>query len=361
MGRLAFFALVLTGIVWLTQALQLLDLIVNRGQSGGIFLNLAAYMMPSVLAIVIPIAFFCALLYALNRMKGESELIIYFSTGLSRWAVARPVMMVASIVALLVLALNLWLTPIGLRALQASVFELREDLAGAILTDGTFNVPVAGLTVFIRERVSASELNGIMVHDNRDRSAPVTYMAEQGSLVRTQDGAQLIMVNGNLQQKGEKPGAISVLYFDKYSFDLSEFTQITNVIAYKPNQRPFMELLDPDTHANSERDAQKFVKELHTRISTPFIVFTYAAIVLAALVGGPFRRRGAGWRITYAIIAALVMRLGALAITNALPSSPGLVPILYIWIVLWTGGALAFLSDLSALKERISPQVAVEG
>jgi lipopolysaccharide export system permease protein len=37
-GPTALFALILTAVVWLTQSLRLLDLVINRGQSAPTFL-----------------------------------------------------------------------------------------------------------------------------------------------------------------------------------------------------------------------------------------------------------------------------------------------------------------------------------
>ena len=54
------FTVVLTLVVWMTQSLRLLDLVINRGQSGAIFAYLTLLMVPSMLVIILPIAFFGA-------------------------------------------------------------------------------------------------------------------------------------------------------------------------------------------------------------------------------------------------------------------------------------------------------------
>ena len=68
-----------------------------------------------------------------------------------------------------------------------------------LLREGVFNNPAPGMTVYLRERGADGEFRGILVHDNRDRENPVTYMAERGALVVSESGPRVVMVNGNQQ------------------------------------------------------------------------------------------------------------------------------------------------------------------
>ena len=65
------------------------------------------------------------------------------------------------------------------------MLDIRADLGAAILNEGQFNTPVQGLTVFIRELEPDGQIHGILVHDNRDRKRPTTYLAESGVLAQT--------------------------------------------------------------------------------------------------------------------------------------------------------------------------------
>src|ERR1043166_7466648 len=66
-GPFLLFTLVLTLVVWMTQSLRLLDLVITRGQSAGFFLYLTMLILPSLLVVIAPIAFFGAALYALKK------------------------------------------------------------------------------------------------------------------------------------------------------------------------------------------------------------------------------------------------------------------------------------------------------
>ncbi|HEY1708625.1 MAG TPA: LptF/LptG family permease, partial [Rhizomicrobium sp.] len=95
-GPTALFALLMTTVVWLTQSLRLLDLVINRGQSAATFAYLTLLILPSLLVIILPIAFFAGTLYALNKLSTDSELVVMWASGYSRAQLALPVFVTAA-------------------------------------------------------------------------------------------------------------------------------------------------------------------------------------------------------------------------------------------------------------------------
>ena len=81
LGPFLLFTLLLTLVVWMTQSLRLLDLVINGGQSASTFAYLTLLMVPNLLVIIVPIALFGAALYTLNRLNTESELVVMWSAG----------------------------------------------------------------------------------------------------------------------------------------------------------------------------------------------------------------------------------------------------------------------------------------
>ena len=81
----------LTGIVWVTQALRQIDLITNKGQSLLVFLSITGLTTPSLVAIIAPVALFAGVIYCLNKLNGDSELVVMSAAGISlRPAAAVP-------------------------------------------------------------------------------------------------------------------------------------------------------------------------------------------------------------------------------------------------------------------------------
>src|ERR1700733_604906 len=167
-GPVALFIFLLTSVVWLSQSLRLLDLVINRGQSAPTFLYLTVLMLPSLLVVILPIAFFAGALYGLHKLNADSELVVMSAAGFSRRQMLVPVLAVATIMMTVTYLCSLYLMPLGQRLMKEKEIDIRSDIGAAILNEGQFNTPAAGLTVFVRELSPEGQLRGILVHDERD-------------------------------------------------------------------------------------------------------------------------------------------------------------------------------------------------
>src|SRR5260370_21381294 len=74
---------VLTGIIWITQALRQIDLLTSKGQTILIFFIMTSLALPSLVAIIAPVALFGGVLYTLNKLNGDSELVVMAASGAS--------------------------------------------------------------------------------------------------------------------------------------------------------------------------------------------------------------------------------------------------------------------------------------
>ena len=334
-GPFALFTLILTMVVWLTQSLRLLDLVINRGQSALVFLYLTLLILPSLLVVIMPIAFFAAALYALYRLHNDSELIVMWAAGVSRVQLAIPVLIAAFGTMALTYLCTLYLMPAGQRAMNDMVFDIRADIGAAILQEGVFTTPSEGLTVFIRNFDLSGQINGILVHDNRDPLRPLTYIAQSGTLVQTPDGARLIMQNGNIQQREDGGRRLSVLSFDRYVFDLDQYASPQRGTARETSERFLPELLYPEFADRPEFEGQEALRNLyfaeaHNRLSVPLYCIAFALIALAATTAGHQTRSSYALRLLGASTGAAALRMIGYGAQGAVSHNPSLVVLLYL-------------------------------
>lgn len=316
-GPLLLATLALTGIIWLTQALRLLDVIIAQGQGAGTYFFLTLLSIPSVLTLVLPISLFIGVLYSLHRLYSDSELVVMFSAGISRWGVAKPLLMLTALVSVAIMALSVYIAPAGLREVKKRLYEIRADFASAMIREGAFNNPINGLTVYVRNRKLNGTIEGILVHDNRDPIEPVTYMAETGNMVFSNSGPRLVMFNGNIQRASKEDGetSLSLLYFDKYTYDLSQFASGTSTQYYEGRERYLTDLLWPDpddVYAANYRP--RLLAEAHDRLAGILYPFMLTFIALASLISAEFNRRGYAFRLGVAAVLALGARLVSLVL-----------------------------------------------
>lgn len=343
LGPFVLLTLSLGGVIWLTQSLRFVDWIFNKGLSTGFFFYLSSLILPGVLAIVLPISLFAAILYSYHRLSAESELVVMASSGLGPAGLARPALLLSLAVTLAGYGLTLYLMPLGQRTFGALKMDISADLSQVLLKEGTFNTVARGLTVYIRERAGSGELRGILVHDSRDPERPTTMLAERGILTGSAAGPRLVLVKGNRQEIEHRGRQLSLLHFDRYSLDLTQFVQHRYGGWLSAKERYLDELFWPGDSAQARRDAARFRAAGHGRIAEPLFAVVLALVALAAILGGRPDRRALTRRVWLAVAVGLIVRLLEPAFVNLAVKQPALVPLIYLDLALPLALAGVFL------------------
>jgi lipopolysaccharide export system permease protein len=334
-GPVALFAFLMTGVVWLEQALGYLDYIINRGQSATTFVYLTMLLIPTLLVIILPLAFFFGSLYALSRLQSDSELVVMASVGFSRWQMATPVLIGATLVMALTYACDLYLMPAGQLALNAMRADIQANIGSTVLNEGTFNTQVKGLTVFIREIDNQGGLHGALVHDNRNLKAPVTYLAESGQVVQTPAGNRLVMQNGTIQWARKQGARLDSMKFERYVFDLDQFVSKTAQTSTNTNERFLPQLLSPPADMKPKL-RKAFIAEGHNRLTAPLYAFPFALIALLAVIRGRRARGAHVLRMTAACVVAVVLRISGYGVQGLASSNNSLIFLFYVLPLLGT-------------------------
>jgi lipopolysaccharide export system permease protein len=240
--------------------------------------------------------------------------------------------------------------PAGYRSMKEQVVEIRADMAASLLEEGNFNIPVEGLTVYIRSAPPGGDLRGILIHDSRDLERPRTYMAERGVMVRRATGPHLVLDSGTIQWMNEDAGELTTLDFDQYTFDLSPYMEETGSYVRDLSERYLSELFDPDiTVPWVQRNLGRLTAEGHNRIASPLYALAFALIAYVAVVQAGFSRRGAARQVAAAVVAVILIRLAGFGVQGAAGSNPSLNPLQYVlpllaiavpvlWIAGWLPG-----------------------
>lgn len=353
----------LAALVWLTQSLRFIELVLDRGLSLAVFLELTGLLLPSFFAVILPITTFVVVLFTYVRLNADRELVVMRAAGLSDWRLARPALLLAGLATGFCLLLQLWLVPVSHAAFRAWQFEIRNEMAAILLQEGVFSSLGDDLTVYARRRESDGTLRGILVHDTREPGAPVTIMAEEGRLSTAAAGPRVTLLNGVRQQlepaRDGQPPRLSTLSFAENSLDLASSSRSEpEAVRNRDSRERFVgELLNPDPTENlPERDIRKFRAEAHGRMSSPFTALAFAMVGLAAALASSFRRHG-DWRpavIGVGVVVAL-LALG-LSIGNLAARDNRFIPLIWLHTAVPAVVSAWVLSGSSGLpRRRIQP------
>jgi lipopolysaccharide export system permease protein len=281
----------LTALIWLTQSLRFVDLVVNRGLSLFVFVHLTSLLIPSFVAVILPITTYVVIQFVYQRMATDRELTVMRAAGLSPWALGRPALAVALLATLAGYVLSLWAVPAATSDFKAFQWEIRNRLAAFLLQDGVFTPLSDKLTVYVRSRDQDGSLRGILVDDARDATAHATILAERGRLLDGPHGPLVVLFDGSRQVIDHQTGRLDILTFKQNQLDLNDATSKEDAVRPTDmSEQPLGALLDP--HPYFDRDRSKWKAEGYRRLTEPLTTLSYAMVGLFSALGGIFRRHG---------------------------------------------------------------------
>jgi lipopolysaccharide export system permease protein len=353
-------AATLTCAIWLTQSLRFVELIVNRGLTIGTFFYLTLLLLPSFLWLLLPISLFAAVLFTYLRLTTDSELVVMRSFGRSPMQLALPGIALAGAVSATCYALAFYFLPLAYRDFKDLEFTVRNDFAGLMLREGSFNPIAPGMTVYVRMREASGDLIGILLHDNRKADAPVTMVAERGRLAVADGGPRVVLVSGNRQELDRATGRVRILYFDRYSVDIGRIGERTADRWREPRERFMHELFGS---ARDDADRGRLRAEGHNRLVAPLLPVSMTLVAIAALLAGDHNRRGQNRRVVAAVVLAAALQASNLSMQNVVTKWPAAVPLLYAnallpmllagwWLARGTPAWIARLPALLAAPRR---------
>jgi lipopolysaccharide export system permease protein len=333
----------LSTTVWMTQALRAFDLVTGQGQSVGTFFRITVLLLPGLATIVSPIAILIAVIYTFDSLNLDSELVVINASGAPQKTLLKPVLLMGLIGAVFMAMMTLYFTPLSLRLWRTLITDVRAGIVTTILREGQFMKISEGLTFHLRRRSPDGSLEGIFVSDDSSPENTVTYLAEDGIILDNPLGTFLIMRDGTIQRRNKSDGAISMIEFSSYAFDLSTFASRSNVPAFRPVERSTTYLMSPNPEDRYyQQYPEQFYAELYNRLSAPLYAFVFAVLPLAYLSQAESVRNGRGLTIAAAALFAISVRLFGYYLGSAAETSFFVIPLLFL-LPIGTAAAAATL------------------
>ncbi len=324
----------LVALIWLTQSLRFVELVVNRGLTFWVFLQLTGLLVPSFVAIILPITTFVVVQFVYQRMAGDRELTVMRAGGQSPIKLARPALALALVAMATCFVLNISVVPPSLAAFREFQFEIRNRIAAFLLQEGVFTPVSDDMTVYVRKRDQDGTLHGILVDDARQPNSHATILAERGRLVESDGPPRVLLEKGSRQEIDRQTGRLDVLTFTENTIDLAQSGKGDETRLRDPTEMSMGELLHPSAGSLAERDLGKAVVEAHKRLATPFTAVSFALVALVAVLTGSFRRHGGLLRPLAGVLGVVALLAIGLAVGNLASRDTRLVPLIWVQAIL---------------------------
>lgn len=196
-----------------------LERVVAGSLTSDVIMALLGLEVLRVLAVLLPAAFFFAILYTLGRMYRDSEMTALASCGVSTARIYRAFLFSAVPLTLLVIWLSFWVRPWASQSIE-EIRSLQEAAANiASIAAGRFNELNQGNLVFYAEKLSPDQAQMRNVFVQNRQHGKLGLINAQGGYqeVDAKTGEQFVVLTDGHRYEGE-PGQLnySITRFEKY-------------------------------------------------------------------------------------------------------------------------------------------------
>ncbi|HEX7637829.1 MAG TPA: LPS export ABC transporter permease LptF [Burkholderiaceae bacterium] len=257
-----------------------------------IFTLLALQTLPTILAL----SLFVGVIITLGRMYRESEMAIWFSSGIGLARFIRPVLATSWPVIVLIAGLMLFVWPwsYGQYNELRQRFEQRADVLRA--APGQFQTSADGHRVFFVEKAGAAQAGGGRnVFILNDLGSKESVAVSQSGRLENDDGQRvLVLDSGHMQQTDKATGEHTHVEFEHYRVKAGDAAPPSN--APSPRAVDTAELLMTGGPA--------YMGELTWRIG--LILGATNLLFMAISLAATNPRRPSNWSLLFALLAFVV-------------------------------------------------------
>jgi lipopolysaccharide export system permease protein len=326
----AFVSAILLGIIVFTQLIRLLGESVSGLLAVEGVMALVGFRALNYLPILLSVSLYLSVLLTLTRSYRDSEMVVWFSSGigLTRWI--RPVMgfavPVVSVIALLSFVLAPWAKQ------KAEEFKTRLDTRDdvTLATPGAFRESKQADRVFFLENVDAknNRVGNIFVQSVQNGKEG-TMVAKEGVQETAPNGDRfLVLFNGTRYEGIPGQADFKLVEFDRYAVRI----EAVEIKESQPNYKSFSTFYLIQ-HPNSWN-----ISELEWRIGLPLSALILAMLAIPLSFVNP--RAGRSLNLLMAIVIYMAYN-NMLGVATAWVGQGRIGPVAGLWAV--HGGMLVLL------------------
>ncbi len=355
--------LIFTMVLLVGRLMKLVDMVVNKGVSLIDISILFGTLLPSFLSISLPLAFLMGIMIGLGRMSADSETIALKAAGISLANIARPIIALSLIFALLSGFAGLWLKPWGYRAFRDQVFEITKKKATVGFQPQVFMKQFENIVLYANSLDNRSgEMADLFIVEESATTTSLIF-AERGNIIADEhnDTVTFRLHDGVIHRQPQSDiDKYQLIHFSNYdvqpdleSYDESNVTTVKQR-TLRPKELPTRKLLAALTEGNGKQNALK--AELHNRLCTPIAPLLFALFGLPFSIQSHRSGRSGGFVIGLVIYICYYIQL---SIAETITAESGVSPYLSFWLP----HGLLFIAGLYCLyqssRERTNPLVNV--
>ena len=255
-------------IIWITQAVRLLDLIGEEGNSITTYFLYILSILPKFFSRISIIIFFISFVVTISKFEEHNELRALWFSGLEKKKFINYLLRSTVIFVLILIIIRCFIVPHFSNYSRYLLLNTGVGAIGPLLKQNNFNNPLKKITIYVGKKNQINELEDIILFEDGE-DLKKTIIAKSGAVINENNKNLLVLVDGSIQEE-RKDKKISILDFDKTTLDLSQYNKKT-IEYYKFNEMLFFELIKKYNNKTNGQISQ-VIGELNDRIVMPLFI-----------------------------------------------------------------------------------------
>ncbi len=216
-----------TFIMLLDKLLDLLDLIVSKGVPMRIVAEIFILLLPSMIAVVIPMGVLAGILIAVSRLSGDLEITAMKANGISIYNLIFPLGLVALLIAAILVIFNNSVLPDANHVARNLLLDIGTMRPTAQIEPGMFVDEIDNYRIFVQEKDDLTgKLLGVIIHSNTPGAPARTITAMEGTMEPVgANHLRLTLEDGQMHEK-DRVNGYRYSTFSTYIIDIARSEEL---------------------------------------------------------------------------------------------------------------------------------------
>mgnify|MGYP006099321271 FL=1 len=207
-------------IIWVFQAVNYLDIIVEDGRDYGVYLNYTLLNFPKIISKIIPFAAFFSFSYILQKYESNNELMIFWNFGINKIELVNFFLKFSIILMAIQILLTAYVVPTSQAISRSIIKNSSVDFFESFVKPKKFNDNIKNLTIYADEKDKDGNLKNIYLKKDSGNNKYQITVAKTGVFKTINNSKVLVLYNGQTINLVNKK--ITNFYFSKSDFTLSQ-------------------------------------------------------------------------------------------------------------------------------------------
>ena len=218
-------------IIWVFQAVNFLDIMVEDGREYTVYINYSLLNFPKIISRIFPFVIFFSIFYVLNKYELNNELIIFWNFGENKISFINFILYFSVFLFLIQIFFTTYLVPKSQDEARSFLRNSDVNFLGSFIKPKRFNDTIDGVTIYSEKKDLNGFLYNLYIKKEIDNGFEITY-AKKGTFKQSKKTPILILYDGETIRS--KDNKITNFSFSKSDFLLRNLK--ANTITQQKNQ-----------------------------------------------------------------------------------------------------------------------------